>query len=242
MTGRVHALHRFPVKSMTGEQLDRLECDARGVVGDRIWSVRTTEGKIGSGKNTRRFATVDGLLRLRAASLGHRVQVTLPAGRACFADESAAAALVSQWVGQPVTLARETEVSHFDDGPVSLVGLASVDAVRQERGEDVDPVRCRANILVSGWAPFAEDELVGRRVRIGTVVLDVVQQSPRCVMVDLETADLPEQKGNLRAIGRLNDANLGVIATVVTPGSMATGDLVEVLGAPARAPSPGSDT
>lgn len=229
MTGQVHSLHRFPVKSLTGEQVDRLECDARGVVGDRVWSVRTRENRIGSGKNTRRFATVDGLLRLRAISRDDRVEIAFPDGRRCVVEEAAAAALVSQFVGQPVMLAQETDVSHFDDGPVSLLGLASVEALQQERGEDVEPARCRANIVVSGWAPFAEDELVGRRLRIGTTVLEVVQRSPRCVMVDLQTADLPAQHGNLRAIGRLNDANLGVIATVVTPGRMAAGDEVQVL-------------
>lgn len=62
----MRSLHRFPVKSMSGEERNHLDVDARGCVGDRVWSVRTADGKIGSGKNTRRFAAVPGLLELRA--------------------------------------------------------------------------------------------------------------------------------------------------------------------------------
>jgi hypothetical protein len=45
-------------------------------------------------------------------------------------------------------------------------------------------------------------------------------------MVDMGTADLPAQPGNLAATGRLNNACLGVIATVLTPGAALVGDLL----------------
>src|SRR3954469_16006455 len=77
---RVVSLHRYPVKSLLGEDLDAVELDERGVVGDRMWSVRTPDGKIGSGKTTRRFQAVPGLLQLRASSDGGRGRVGLPGG------------------------------------------------------------------------------------------------------------------------------------------------------------------
>ena len=55
---RVASLHRYPVKSLLGEDLDELTLDERGVVGDRLWSVRTRADKIGSGKSTSRFEAV----------------------------------------------------------------------------------------------------------------------------------------------------------------------------------------
>lgn len=218
----VAALRRYPVKSLLGEAVDALDLDARGCAGDRDWSVRTADGHIASGKDTRRFAAVPGLLDLRAYAGDGGVTLVLPDGSALPVQEAAGA--VSAHVGQPVTLARETDVSHFDDGPVSLLGTASVDAVSAELGEDVDWARFRPNVLLRTERAFAEDDLVGRRLRIGGAVVEVTMASPRCVMVDLESADLPRGGGVLRAVGRVNGACLGVVARVVTPGRVRLGD------------------
>jgi uncharacterized protein YcbX len=229
LAGRVAALHRFPVKSLAGEAVDGLDCDQRGFVGDRLWSVRTDANKIGSGKNTRRFAAVDGLLHIRARLVDDHVELTLPDGRRCSVDDPVAATWVSDHVGRPVTLARESSVSHFDDGPTSLLGLASVAALAAEVGVDVDPARFRANILLEGTPALAEDRLIGQLLTVGTAVLEVTMRSTRCVMIDMSTADLPAQHGNLLAVGRMNETCLGVIARVVVPGRISVGDAVQQL-------------
>lgn len=224
----VAALSRWPVKSLHGESLTRLAVDERGCVGDRLWSVRTANGKIGSGKNTRRFAAVDGLLTVRAFDHSGQVVVRFPDGAAWPVGGDEAAVRMSRHVGQPVTFARESEVSHFDDGPVSLLAAASVAALAAHRGEPVHPDRFRANVLLDGLDAFAEQAWVGRRVRVGTALLAVTAPSPRCVMVDAATADQPAQRGNLKAVGRLNRSELGVIASVIEPGEVAVGDAVGV--------------
>jgi len=232
MTGtgaRVVALRRYPVKSLTGEPVEAVDLDERGVAGDRLWSVRTPDGKIGSGKTTRRFTAVPGLLELRSWYDGERAVIGFPDGTCCPADDPQAAARVGAHVGRSVTLARESHVSHFDDGPVSLLGLGSVAAVTEARGEPVDPARFRANLLLEGTAAYAEQGWIGRELEVGSAVLRVTMRSPRCVMVNLATADLPEQSGNLALLGRINDGDLGVIATVVRPGRIRLGDAVVVL-------------
>ncbi len=220
----VAALFRYPVKSMTGEQVDVLDLDTRGVAGDREWAVRTADGFLGSGKTTRRFAAVPGLLRVRAQTSSGALRITLPDGSTC--TEADADAALSDLLGQSLTLVREADVSHYDDGPVSLLGAASVAAVTAAQEADVDPARFRPNLLLATDGAFAEDTWVGRQVRIGTATLEVTMTSPRCVMVDAETADLPRQPGNLLTVGRLHDACLGVIARVVTPGTIRVGDAV----------------
>ncbi|MEB3243077.1 MAG: MOSC domain-containing protein [Cyanobacteriota bacterium] len=65
--GQVRALWRYPVKSMLGERLDRLEVEPRGVVGDRqraLWDPRAQ--RVASAKDPRRWA---GMLRWRARYL-----------------------------------------------------------------------------------------------------------------------------------------------------------------------------
>jgi uncharacterized protein len=221
---RVASLHRYPVKSMLGETLPQLEVDSRGVSGDRWWSVRTPEGKMGSGKNSNRFAAVHGLLDLRAFERDGVVMVRLPDGLDVAVDSPAATEALTRHLGRPVTVAQETDVTHYDDGPVSLLGLTSVAALSAHVGVPVDPARFRANILLETERPYEEDEWVGREVTVGTAVLRVTMTSPRCVMINMATADLPAQPGNLASLGKLHDACLGVIATVVRPGTVAIGD------------------
>lgn len=225
---RVASLHRYPVKSMLGEDLTALEVDQRGCVGDRVWWVRTATGKIGSGKDTRRFGAVPGLLELRAEHRDGRVRIHFPDGTHCPVDTAAAGDRLSALLGQPVTVSRETEVTHFDDGPVSLIGRASVAALSRERDEDVSPARFRANVVLDTADPFIEDTWVGRDVVLGTALLRVTMTSPRCVMINAKTADLPAQHGNLAAVGRLNESCLGVIATVRRPGLVRVGDALTV--------------
>jgi uncharacterized protein YcbX len=216
------------VKSLLGERLDVLAVDERGVAGDRTWSIRTTDNKIGSGKSTRRFAAVPGLLMLRARTTSAGVAITVPTGAEVMAEDPAVNEMLSEHLGRPVTLARETDVSHFDDGPVSLIGAASVAALSAEVGADVDVSRFRANVVLEGLAPFAEDALVGRQIHVGDVSLEVLMRSTRCVMIDMETADLPAQPGNVLAVGRLHETCLGVIARVTGPGRIRLGDKVLV--------------
>jgi uncharacterized protein YcbX len=226
---RVASLHRYPVKSLLGEDLDELDLDPRGVVGDRLWSVRTAANKIGSGKSTTRFEAVVGLLDLRAATQDGTVVVTSPDGDAYAVDDSGAAERLSSRLGKPLTFARETDVSHHDDGPVSLVGIASVRALTAARGQFVETSRFRANIVLETNAAFAEDAWVGCRVSLGTAVLEVFMPSPRCVMINMASADLAAQPGNLAALAQLHDSCLGVIARVVQPGRVGVGDVVHVL-------------
>ena len=228
-TVQIASLHRYPVKSMLGETLRQLDVDERGVVGDRKWSVRTPEGKFGSGKSSTRFDAVVGLLDVRASVRDSQVVVTFPDGAAHPVDDPAAADRLSALLGRPLRFGAETDVTHFDDGPVSLIGLASVRALADTRGEDIDPGRFRANVVVDTPTAFVEDEWIGRHVQIGSVLLEVILPSPRCVMINMASADLPAQPGNLAALGRLHDSCLGVIARVVTPGRLATGDELSVL-------------
>ncbi len=80
LTGRVAALIRYPVTSMAGEALTAADVGPRGLDGDRSWAVRTEDGGIGSGKTTRRFRRVDGLLGLAAAPGEDDVPVSAPPG------------------------------------------------------------------------------------------------------------------------------------------------------------------
>ena len=85
--GRIGTLTRYPVKSMVGEDLEAVDVSMRGLEGDRLWAVRDIDGKLGSGKNTRRFRRMPGLFRLQAYAADPVPIVELPDGRRFAADD-----------------------------------------------------------------------------------------------------------------------------------------------------------
>jgi len=189
--------------------------------------VRDEDGKLGSGKSSRRFRKMECLLDLAASYDGDVPVITFPDGRGLRGDDPAVHDALSEHVGRPVTLSREAEVSHFDDGPVHLVTTASLRAVEQRLGEPVDPRRFRPNLVVDtgGLVGPVEDAWVGQRLQVGEVVLEVTARMPRCVMVNLPQLGLGATRV-LDVVGEINDANLGVLATVATPGRVRVGDQV----------------
>lgn len=230
--GSVSELHRYPVKSLTGERLASLAVEERGVVGDRLWAVRDPDGKLGSGKSSRRFRRMDGLLALRAEYDDDIPVLTFPGGRMIRGDDPAVHDALSEHVGRPVTLGREERVSHFDEGPIHLVTTASLTTTGAAHGGSVDARRLRPNVVVDTGelTGLPEDDWAGRRITLGPeVVLQVLYAMPRCVMVDLPTADLPAARRLLSTVTEVNAGDLGVVADVVTGGTVSVDDEVSLL-------------
>ncbi|MFU8873024.1 hypothetical protein [Micromonospora sp. SL4-19] len=71
--------------------------------------------------------------------------VELPDGRRVGADEPAGHEAVS---GRRITITREADVMHHDEGPMSLISTAAVRRLLGLLGEPVDLVRFRANLLI----------------------------------------------------------------------------------------------
>lgn len=216
-------LARYPVKSMTGERLDRADLVARGVVGDREWAVRTEDGGLGSGKTTRRFRRVDGLLELRASLPGPVPVIHEPSGPAFRADDPDADDRLSAVLGRPVTLRTEGDVPHHDDSPVHVVIGAALRALGTALGGPVDVARFRPNVVVE----LDEDpvDAQGRELRLGEqVVLRIGPPMPRCRMVDLPQHGLGRDPRVLRELARGHGAVFGWMAEVVRPGTVHVGD------------------
>lgn len=232
MTATLVEVRRYPVKSLEGELLARCAVAERGLDQDRRWSVRDPDGRLGSGKSSRRFRRMDGLRRLVARYDGDVPVMSFPDGLDVRGDEPGVHDALSRHVGRPVRLESEGGVSHFDDGPVHLLTTASLAALARAHGADVDSRRMRCNLLVGtpDLDGFAEQGWLDRRVRIGArVVLLVVAPMPRCAMVTSASRDLAPDADLLKTITRVNNGNLGVLAEVMHPGTVAVGDPVELL-------------
>ncbi len=222
--GTVARIDRYPVKSMLGESLRAATVETRGLAGDRLWAVRDPDGKFGSGKSTRRFRRMDGLLGCRSALAGDGVLVTLPDGVRYDGTDPALAPALSAVVGRPVTVAMEGTIPHHDAGAVHVLTTASLRQLAALLGEDVDPRRFRANVLLDvAGTGFVEDGWLGRELTLGDVVLRIRAGAPRCVMIDAVTAEVPADGRLLKLVSDHNGLNLGVLADVVTAGTLRVG-------------------
>ena len=235
MVGTVGALYRYPVKSTAGEALEVADVDARGFVEDRAWAAYTAEGGIASGKSSRRFRKVDGLLGWRSTLGGasgddRRPWVLDPAGTRYRAGDEAADAALTAALGQPLALRPETSISHYDDCGVHLVTTSAVRRAGQLAGVALDARRTRPNLLLeTDGHGFVEDGWEGAELAVGAeVVLRVGPGMPRCVMVDQDHRDVPAAGPVLRSLGRHHDTLLGVQAEVVSGGAVRVGDEVRL--------------
>jgi uncharacterized protein YcbX len=224
----VVALQRFPVKSVGGQLLDEADVTLRGLVGDREWAVYDQQGKIASGKHTRRFRRMDPVFALAVRHDGATAHVRLPDGRELAAEDPSTGDALSDHFDEAVSLRRETDVPHQDAAVLSIVGTATLVEIGRHDGDarPVDPRHLRANILVATQIPYAEESWVGRELTLGSSVVRVTGTTERCRMVGVAQVGLPGRPGLLRTISRRHDLMAGVYATVVRPGRVRVGDRV----------------
>ncbi len=227
--GRVVELWRYPVKSLGGERLDAAALCARGLYGDRRLAVAGSDGKLGSGKTTRRFRRMPGLLSLSSfTDPAGEVWVRFPDGECERAVEAGTAARIGQVVGEGVSLVKEGAVSHFDDAPLHLVTTSSL-AWLESLGRDdgIDVRRLRPNLLVETEGEGRPEEAwLGASLRVGAAVVEVVSRTERCAMTTMAQGGLGSAPGILRQLTASSDACLGVYGVVVRPGVVRAGDPV----------------
>ncbi len=126
--------------------------------------------------------------------------------------------------------------TYFDAFPLHVVTTASLAALRRLNSEtDADARRFRPNLLIEpeGRADgFVEFAWCGSTLRVGTAEIDVQLPAFRCAIPTWAQPGLPKDSTLLRTIVREANQNLGVYASVRTPGVVAAGDVVELIAAP----------
>lgn len=225
--GHVRELWRYPVKSMRGERLAAVRVERRGLVGDRLLAVYDAEGKIGSGKITRRFRPIAGLRAHRGRTDADGVIVEARDLMVTRTDASDRDAVLSASLGQPVSLRSETDVAHHDAAPVHLISTASLREISARAGRALDAFQFRPNIVIDTREPWpAEETWIDRTITIGGEVrLRIVDRTERCIMVNA----LPEggtDERIIRTIACGNESCLGVYAMVETVGEIRDGDTI----------------
>jgi hypothetical protein len=238
----VVSLWRYPVKSLQGERVSRIDVGTEGLLGDRRFAIFDRE--TGMGVTGRRSPE----LLFAAAHLlpDGSAQITLPDGRISEGDDD-----LSEWLKRPVTLRRadepgprryespadfenekETSWNAFDGSPGAFHDLvvASVSLVATATIGDWDPRRFRANVLLDMGPAETEVALVGHEVQIGGVRLSVRRRLGRCVMTTRpQPGGIDRDLDVLRTINRERDGCLAVGSVVAQTGLLAVGETVTLV-------------
>jgi hypothetical protein len=130
------------------------------------------------------------------------------------------------------TYAQQGDRTAFSDGfPMLLISQDSLDDLNMRLASPVPMARFRPNIVVSGCAPYAEDNW--HRLKIGDLEMRIVKSCSRCVIpsIDIETAERTGEPTKMLSSYRRQDNKIlfGQNVVVDGEGDIKTGMMVEVL-------------
>jgi uncharacterized protein YcbX len=248
--GTVAELWRYPVKSMQGERVERLElAPGVGAVGDRTLAV--VDRSIGKVLSAKLHAP---LLDASARVEGDDVVVTLPDGSSHAASDPAVHGALSAWLDREVRLEApqaddvlpfEVHAGLSDDttpvidwpGPagtwldladvhwLTTASLAAAADLYPAGRWDVRRFRPTALHDVAGTA-FVED--AWRQVDAGGARSEVLMPTMRCTMPSRSQPGLERDLEIGRTLREQHENNLGLYAKIVQAGAIAVGDAVRV--------------
>ena len=258
--GKVESLWRYPVKSMRGEELDEAFAGYSGIYGDRVFAFRSSANHKGfpyfTARDQRkllqyrpRFRYPDkaaGPINLIEAETRNAnplfanlaeliIDVETPDGKMLPINDPALIDMLRTDIDQKhqVTL-MQSQRAMTDCRPVSIFSLQSSQQLTEETGMCVDKRRFRANVYIdlTSTNGFAENELVGRSVRIGPkTVIAVLERDPRCVIITLDPDTGEQAPAILKKVAQAHNGMAGVYGAVLVEGLIHKGDPVELLEA-----------
>jgi uncharacterized protein YcbX len=260
IVGKVESLWRYPVKSMRGEEMDEMFAGYAGVYGDRLFAFTSSVNPAGfpyfTGRDQRqmiryraRFRNPEKAARPLNLSEAEKlspsinpisadvselmIDVETPDGKIFAIDDPALVDVLRADLdgSHELTLLR-SEKAMTDCRPVSIFAVQTAKQLGQETGVTVDKRRFRANVYLDLLSSegFAEDEFVGRSLRIGSkVTVAVLQRDGRCMMITLDPDTAEKTPAILKAVAQEHEGKAGVYGAVLTEGMIRKGDLVELL-------------
>lgn len=219
-SGTVLSLHRWPVKSMGGEDHEVLALDERGIEGDRERALYDT--------SRGRRLTAREAPRLLLWSARHDGTVTAPDGRTFAWGEPALGEALTADLGRPVALRRDPRLQQDLPDSLLITTKASHAAVEEALGP-LDGRRWRTNVHVElDAAAFAEEGWEGRQLRVGEAVLTLLHPCERCVIPTRDPQTAVKDAGILRWLARERRTLFGINARPRQSAVIRTGDPVVV--------------
>lgn len=252
MTPYLAHIIRHPIKSHGREELASVVLSEGACLPwDRRWAVAHEAAKIDADApewvpcaNFSRGAKAPSLMAIDARLDEERRTITLThPGRAPITfrpDDATDTERFLDWV-RPLCPADRAQPARIVSVPgrgmtdtdypsVSLINLASNAVLGGAMGMKLSPYRWRGNLWLSDLAPWEEFDWIGKRLRIGGAILEVVEPIIRCKATSSNPETGVIDADTLAALRSLRgEQEFGVYARVISGGTIAAGDHLEVL-------------
>jgi uncharacterized protein len=247
MSIKVVSIHRYPIKGFAPEALMSAGLVAgAGFPGDRVFAVENGRSGFDAAKpehfpkikylqtmrnpslwglGCRFDASTSSLTLTRQGDVLVEAQTGTAEGRALI--EEALQKILAGEARGPLRLLDGQGWQFMDSrsGFMSIIAEETIFELSQRAGIALDPLRFRANIIVSGLPAFGEFALVGQRVRLGGALLNVLKRIDRCRAIDANPATARHDTDLVGLLERSYDHNdVGIYASVISGGRIEIGD------------------
>jgi uncharacterized protein YcbX len=260
IVGKVESLWRYPVKGMRGEEMDEMFAGYAGVYGDRLFAFTSSANHAGfpffTGRDQRHMIRYRPRFRnpgkaahpvnvSEAGTLGSGVNpisadaselmidVETPDGKHFAIDDPALIDHLRASIdGKHQLSLLRSDKAMTDCRPLSIFSVQTAGKLATEAGVAVDQRRFRANVYVdlASSEGFAEDEFVGRSLRLGSkATVAILQRDGRCMMITLDPDTAEKTPAILKAVAQIHEGMAGVYGAVLVEGMIRKGDAVELL-------------
>lgn len=250
MSATVAHIWRHPIKSHGREEIPEAFLTAgKCLPWDRVWAVAHERScfdverpswqpcqEFSRGAKSPRLQAINAQVdeRLNKVTLSHPDTLDITINP----DDAGDANLFVQWVMPisngsrmlPARLVRASQpMTDTDFQSISIINLASHAEVEKHLGASLSPDRWRANIHIDGWAPWAEKDMIGQRIRIGDAELEIREEITRCMATTVNTDTGVRDADTLGALKNgFGHQEMGVYAVVTKSGRIGQENTVEV--------------
>jgi uncharacterized protein YcbX len=245
---------------MRGEELEEMFAGYGGVYGDRLFAFESSAAPRGfpffTGREQRQMiryrprfrdprkaaqpvnlaeaeALSPNINPITANAADLMIDVETPDGKTFAVDDPALTEHLRAGLDQKHELRLlRSDKAMTDCRPLSIFSVQTAKKLSEETGTDVDKRRFRANVYLdlSTAAGFAEDQFVGKSLRLGErAIVSVLQRDGRCMMITLDPDTAEKTPAILKAVAQAHEGMAGVYGAVLVEGIVRKGDPVELL-------------
>lgn len=242
-------LYRYPVKGLSAEPMQSMALEpGQTAPFDRAYAIENGPGRFDPDDpqylpkihflmlmRNERLASLatsfdeetHALTVLRDGKQVARGQLSTPLGRKML-EQFFAAYMEDDLRGPPkIVHAEGHSFSDVSAKCLHIINLASLRELERVVGVPLNPLRFRPNMVVDGLEPFAELNLVGKRISVGNVELDVIKRTERCAATDVDPKTAARDTAIPVVLMRTwGHSDFGIYAKVVTGGTAVLGDTV----------------
>lgn len=242
---------RYPVKGLTAEALSSVAVEAEATLPfDRLYAIENGRGhfNIADPGHVSKLNFVMLAKNEQLASLGtrfddatHTLIITkgdIEVARGDLRSEAGRAAIEDFYQsffgdalrGAPRVVSADGHAfTDVEPKCVHLINLTSLRDLEGKVGATLNPLRFRPNLIVDGLPAWSEFDLVGKRLRIGDVALEVFKRTERCAATNVDPVTAVRDHKIPSFLSRTyGHTDFGVYARFVTGGTLRVGDRVVV--------------